>query len=256
MANTTRITVSAEATVDCPAERAVITFRRQNLYDKQLDRPTITGTELSRLVLDAGAEDIKVLPAKGKVSITIADLTTLGSVLANLRNLGPVKKPNTSFEVSDETHELLVAEAVAYAVEQARASVEPTKRMLHAESASVVDVKVRKTKAVAGTWNQLSSRALNASAFVRVDVTFDFHGTGVYDISDPLREYYDDRERQAAAPDADDVGSEHDAFSDDLFAGTAAAGRDELADSVGVPYKHSESGSERGVSLDDEHPHG
>jgi hypothetical protein len=255
MAHTTRITVSAEATVDCPAERAVITFRRQNLYDKQLDRPTITGSELSRLVLDAGAEDIKVLPAKGKVSITIADLTTLGSVLANLRNLGPVKKPNTSFEVSDETHELLVAEAIAYAVEQARASVEPTKRMLHAGSASVVDVKVRKTKAVAGTWNQLSSRALNASAFVKVDVTFDLHEAGPYDISDQLREYYDDRERDVADP-TDDVGVEHDAFSDDLFAGTAAVARDELADSVGVPYKHAENGSERGVSLDADAVHG
>ncbi|MGW8431191.1 hypothetical protein ACWGJ9_08705 [Curtobacterium citreum] len=249
MAHTTRITVSAEATVDCPAERAVITFRRQNLYDNLYDRPTHTGSELSRLVIDAGAEDIKVLPAKGKVSITIADLTTLGSVLANLRNLGPVKKPNTSFEVSDETHELLVAEATSYAVEQARASVEPTKRMLHAESVSVVEVKVRKTKAVAGTWNQLSSRALHASAYVKVDVTFDFHGTSPYDIGDQLREYYDDRERLANEPERD-IEAEHDAFSDDLFAGTSAAARDELADSVGVTYKHTDNGSERGVSLD------
>lgn len=249
MANTTRITVSAEATVDCPAERAVITFRRQNLYDKTLDRPTITGSELSRLVLDAGAEDIKVLPAKGKVSITIADLSTLGSVLANLRNLGPVKKPSTSFEVSDETHELLVAEATAYAIEQARASVEPTKRMLHAETARVVDVRVRKSKAVAGTWNQLSSRALHASAYVKVDVTFDFVGPGSLDISDQLREYYDERERMLDEPEQDET-VEHDPFSDDLFAGTTASSRDELADSVGVPYKHTENGAERGVSLD------
>ena len=270
MASTTRITISAEATVDCPAERAVIRFRRGNLYDKQLDRPTITGSELKRLVLDAGAEDIKVIPSKGKVIISITDLTTLGSVLANLRNLGPVKKPNTSFEVSDETHELLVAEAIAYAVEQARAGIEPTKRMLHAETAKVVDVQVKKTKAVAGTWNQLSSRALNASAYVKVDVTFELPNTVNVDISGELREYYD----RAANPDLDDEfdnDGDIDPFGGAVF-GTAepatvtgeqptadpVTGRGELAESVGVAYKHSESssGADRPVSLDGENAHG
>lgn len=256
MATTTRITVTAEATVDSPAERAVIRFRRGNLYDKQLDRPTITGSELCKLVLAAGAEDIKVVPSKGKVIISITDLTTLGSVLANLRNLGPVKRPNTSFEVSDETHELLVAEATSYALEQARADIEPTVRLLRAESVRAVSVEVKKTKAVAGTWKQLSSRALNASAWVQVEVTFELAGTNPVTISPELRDFYDHAAAEALNPsmgenlDEDD----NDPFGGAVFGSEQPASREELAEPVGVPYKHVEAASanSRAVSLDED----
>jgi len=252
MASTTRITVTAEATVDSPAERAVIRFRRGNLYDKQLDRPTMTGTELCRLVIEAGAEDIKVIPSKGKVIIRISDLSTLGSVLANLRNLGPVKRPNTAFEVSDETHELLVAEAVSYAIEQARADVEPTVRLLRAGSVRVVNVEVKKAKAVAGTWKQLSSRALNASAWVRVEVTFELIDTDTITITDELHQFYD----QAGNPDLAPIDTdedENDPFGGAVFGVEQPSTSVGLAESVGVPYKHAEnaSGNSRAVSLDD-----
>ncbi|WIB65639.1 hypothetical protein [Curtobacterium sp. MCBD17_040] len=249
----TRITVNAEATVDHPAERAVIRFRRGNLYDKQSDKPTSSGRDLTTLVLEAGAEDVKVIPRKGKVIISVADLGYLGSVLANLRNIGTVKKPSTSFEVSDETHEMIVAEAVSYAVDQARADVEPTARLLQAQQVRAVNIKVVKAKAVAGTWQQLSARVLMASAYVKVEVTFELDGPGVLDISPELRDYYD----RAGTEDpnaADDTGDDdNDPFGGAVFGAPIAGGLPGLAESVGVEYHHIEAESSaetRGVSLD------
>ncbi len=188
---TTFVTVNAEGMVDAEAEQAIIRFTRQGLYDKTYNTQTELGTKLRTNVLAAGAKDVKVVPTTGRTTIIVEDLEALGSVVAGLRELGPVAKVSTSFVVTDETHGFMVGDALAAAVERARADIEPTVRLLEAGFVRVTEVQTVKVKAIAGTWRFLSARIQPASAWVRARVTFALEGTESLDISDELKEIYD-----------------------------------------------------------------